>query len=351
MYLPQASRRCALNTSEFKNELKKLSGGYLFCGEEAYLKRHYLSAVRKEVVAEGDFFNHIVIDGDSYTPELLISSLETLPMMAERKLIEVNGLYYNSMTKEATEELLAILEMLPEYEYNILILYTEPDEIDIGTTRQPSQIIKKLSEAVKPVIFARESPARLAAWVSKHFASQQIIAGPNEVNTMLDRCGCDMFMLSSEIDKLCWYLKSNGRERLTDDDIKAVSCQSKEIASFDFANAILDGKSERAFSILKELKLRKERPEILLSGISKVIFDLMLVKALAERGDSCQAIAKKLNFHEYKASLYLRSASKTGSARLRRIANECAEADLLIKTSQLDSYKILDRLACITLER
>ena len=50
-----------MTPSEFRTELKKLKGGYLFCGEEDYLKRHYLSSLRKTAVEEGDVFNHIII--------------------------------------------------------------------------------------------------------------------------------------------------------------------------------------------------------------------------------------------------------------------------------------------------
>ncbi len=340
-----------MTAAEFKQELKKLSGGYLFCGEEAYLKRHYLSAARNETVAVGDVFNHVLIEGDSYTSNALMSAIETLPMMAEKKLIELSGIDFNSMTKEEIEELALVLETLPNYEYNILIIYAEHDELDIGTPKQPSQIMKKLSGVIKPVVFSRETPARLSSWVAKHFASEQIVACPSEVNALLQLCGCDMFTLSSEISKLCMFLKANGREKLTEADVKAVCCQSKEIASFDFANAILEGRPDAAFSILKEMKLRKERPEILLSGISRVICDLLLVKTLQEQGDGSQAIAKKLKMHEYKAGLYYKSASKTSGARLRKIAQECADTDLLIKSSPLDSYKLLDRLACVTAGR
>ena len=88
-----------MTPSEFKAELKKLSGGYLFYGEEDYLKRYYLNALRKQTVTEGDVFNHIVINSESYTPERLSASLEALPVMADKKLVEVNSLYLSSMSE------------------------------------------------------------------------------------------------------------------------------------------------------------------------------------------------------------------------------------------------------------
>lgn len=153
-----------------------------------------------------------------------------------------------------------------------------------------------------------------------------------------------MSVLASEIDKLTYYLKSVGREKLTEADVDLVSSESREIAAFDFANAILDGNAGRALSILSELRLRKEKPEIILSGITRVICDLCAVKALLESGASSQTVAQRLKMHSYKAGLYVKSASRTDSAKLRRLASICYDADIRIKTTPLDSYGVLDRL-------
>ncbi len=333
-----------MTPNEFRTELKKLKGGYLFCGEEDYLKRHYLSALRSASVDEGDAFNHIILTGDTYSPERLFAAIEALPMMAERKLIEINSLYISSMSEGELDGLVSVLKCLPEYEYNILVMYTEPDELDIGNKKAPSKELKALSECLTPVIFERETPARLSSWVAKHFASELIIAPPDTVALLIDRCGCDMYALSNEIDKLSCYLKTQGREKLTIDDVIKVCGERKEIAAFDFANAILDLNTEKAFSVLGEMKKQKEKPEIILSGISRVVCDLEIIKYSTENGIPLADVAKKLKFHEYKAGLYAKSASRTTVERLRALSEKCYEADLLIKSSKLDNYVILERL-------
>ena len=340
-----------MTPNEFRTELKKLKGGYLFCGEEDYLKRHYLSTLRKTAVDEGDVFNHIILSGDNYSPERLFSAIEALPMMAERKLIEVNSLYISSMSESDLEALASVLRRLPEYEYNILVLYTEPDEFDIGNKKAPSKEFKLLSEILAPVVFERETPARLSSWVAKHFASELIIAPPDTVTLLIDRCGCDMYALSNEIDKLSCYLKTQGREKLTSDDVIAVCGERKEIAAFDFANAILDLDAQKAFFVLGEMKKQKEKPEIILGSISRVICDLEIIKYSSENGISLSEIAKKLKFHEYKASLYAKSASRTTVKRLRELTEKCYEADLMIKSSRLDNYVILEQLVVETTRR
>lgn len=330
---------------EFKQELKNLRGGYFFCGEEDYLKKYYFDAAAKAVMPDDDVFNRVCINRDNYSPETLMSAITALPVMAERKLIEVTDLPLSEMTDTETDELISVLSSLPDYEYNVLLMSVGSDGFDMGTPKQPSKTMKKFSEVLKPVVFAKETPARLASWCAKHFSSERIIALPDTVSALLDRCGCDMYNLSSEIAKLCFYLKQNGRDRLTVDDVVNVASESKEIAAFDFANAILDGKTDAAISILNELEARKEKPEIILSGITRVVCDLYAVKLLTDGGVNAQAISSKLKMHEYKAKLYVKSVSKTDASALSSLVKSCYDADIKIKSTPLDSYAVLDRLA------
>lgn len=333
-----------MTASEFKNELKHLSGGYLFCGEEDYLMRHYLAAARNSVVSKEDIFNRVIITEDNYSPDTLMSAIEALPVMNDRRFIEIFGLPLNDFKEQDTDELCDVLSRLPQYEYNILILYADADNFDPGSVKAPSKLLKKFSAVIKPVLFPRESPSRLATWTAKHFAAGLIIAPPDAVNLLISRCGCDMSALASEIEKLTCYLKAMGREKLTEEDVALVSSESREIAAFDFANAILEGKTGKALSILSDLRLKKERPEIILSGITRVICDLCAVKALLESGANSQTVAQRLKMHSYKAGLYIKSASGTDSAKLKRLASICYDADIRIKSTPLDSYSVLDRL-------
>jgi DNA polymerase III delta subunit len=93
------------------------------------------------------------------------------------------------------------------------------------------------------------------------------------------------------------------------------------------------------------MKKSKEKPEIILSGISKTIGDLFLIKTMLGDGYSLDYIAKKLAYHSYKVTLYAKSASKTDINVLKSLNERCYEADLLIKSTSADPYTVLERLA------
>ncbi len=333
-----------MTPSEFKTELKHLAGGYLFYGEEDYLKKYYFAAARDLVTDKDDIFNRVAINADNYSPSLLMSSVESLPVMSEKRFIELSGISFSNMKDSELDELIEVLSRLPEYEYNVLIIMTDRNDFDAGTAKAPSKLLKRLSEVLKPVSFPRETPARLAAWVTKHFTAELIVAAPDAVNALLARCGCDMSVLSLEIEKLCWYLKGVGRDKLTEKDVAYVASESKEIAAFDFTNAIIDGRVDVALYILNDMRLKKEKPEIVLSSITKVICDISSVKALLDSGLPSSSVSEKLGMHSYKAGIYIKSASRTDSDRLRQLVEICYEADKKIKLTQLDKYAVLDRL-------
>ncbi len=333
-----------MTPNEFRNELKKPSGCYLFCGEEDYLKRHYLSALRKAVIEEGDVFNHIVLNSDNYSPERLFGAVEALPMMSDKKLIELTSVDIAGMTETELDELSNVLSEIGKYEYNVVLIYTEPFEFSTGNKKQPSKEYSCLKDLVKIVSFDRESPARLASWVTKHFTAELIVAPPDEVKLLIDRCSCDMYTLASEIDKLSCYLKAHGRERLTAEDIITVCGERKEIAAFDLANAIIGRNGRAAFSVLHQMKREKEKPEIILSGVSRSIGDMLIVKTLLNSGMNTSEISKKSGIHEYRVSLYAKSASGISIDRLKELSERCYEADKLIKSTSLDSYTVIERL-------
>ena len=342
-----------MTVAEFKSEIKNgLSGGYLLCGEEAYLRRHYMAQARSSVVADpNDVFNHITLNGDSYSLEALSDAIQALPVFSEKKLIEVSGVCFSEMSADGIQEFCDVVSTLPEYEYNVLLVNVGPDELDPGTEKRYSKLLKELSGYLKPIIFERETPGKLAKWVKQHFTSKGIFISSESALEIVKFCGDDMYNLSGEVDKLISYTLQKGSEKFDEKDIPYISSRTNEIQAFDLANAVLDGNSSLAYSILYELKMKKERPEMILSGISRVICDLAMIKSLSDSGIGSREAAQKLKMHEYKASLYYKSAAKCTSAVLDNAIELCHDADIKIKNTQLDSYNVLDSLVASVSKR
>ena len=136
----------------FRKQLKKgLSGGYLFFGEEDYLKSFALKSAKEAICADETFavFNEVRLDPLSYSPDALISALMPLPMMADQKLVTVTGLSINDMRQSELNELCEALETLSEYDYNVLIISVPAGLIDEGSPKVPSKTLSFMKRRIK----------------------------------------------------------------------------------------------------------------------------------------------------------------------------------------------------------
>ena len=134
---------------EFKNgELKNLNGGYLFYGGEDYLKYRYSKLVQKNIL-DGTFdeFNHIIIYAEDFSPSALSNAIFTLPMMADKKLVEVRGVDFKSMKKDEISAIEEVLATLEENNHTVLLIRADNDRFDPGkSATAPSERLKMMAK-------------------------------------------------------------------------------------------------------------------------------------------------------------------------------------------------------------
>ena len=334
----------------FRKQIKKgLSGGYLFFGDEDYMKAYAVNAAREAICADPTFalFNDMKIDVIDYSPSALLDALMPLPMMSDKKLITVNGLNISGMRPREVDELCEVLETLGEYDYNVLIISVPAGLIDEGRSpKAPSAIIKRLGEYLTPVSFETVTGARLVSWTQKHFGHHGVNASQEVCAFLIDYAGKSMYTLSNETEKLSYYVLQNGRDTVTKDDVLKVSIAEISTDAYALANAIMDGRGEDALASLSVMKFRRVEPVLLLSEVSQVICDLVAVKSLADSGCALAEIMSILGFRsDYKAKLYLQNASGKSMTKLKEALDLCAEADLALKRSA-QGYIAIEKLIC-----
>ncbi len=333
----------------FRKELKKgLRGGYLFFGDEDYLKSFSLRAAQEAICPDPTFalFNDVRMDALNYSPAALLDALIPPPMMSETKIVSVTGLNLSAMRASEIDDLCDVLAELKQYDYNVLILSIPAEQMEEGSLpKRPSPLLTRLSEFLMPVYFEPISGAKLVSWVGKHLTHHGVTASPDVCSYLIDYCGRSMFTLASETEKLAYYVLQHGRSAVTKEDIEQTATVQIFADSFALANAILDGKYEEAMNALSYMKFRRVEPVIILSEISRVLCDLISIKALQEEGRPLSEIASVLKMNEYKVKLYVAGASGKSSAKLRRAVELCAEADLALKLSP-QGYIAIERLIC-----
>ena len=337
--------------SDFRKQIKeKIEKGYLFFGEEDYLKSFLLHSAREALCADETFsvFNDMQIAPIDYSPAALLDSLMPPPMMSDKKIITINGLAISDMKPSELDDLCEVLATLPDYDYNVLIISVPSGLIDEGNLPKfPSPQLSQLCKYLTPVKFDSVTGARLVAWVGKHFSHHGVSASAEVCSRLIDKCGKSMFTLSSETEKLSYYILGNGRDTVLASDVDNVSIPAIDSDAYALANAILDEKYSDAIEALRVMKFRRIEPIIILSEVSRVICDLISIKMLREEGVPIPEIAPILNLKmsEYKVKLYANAASGKSLKRLKRALLLCSEADLSLKLSP-QGYTAIERLIC-----
>ena len=269
------------------------------------------------------------------------------PMGGDRKVITVTGLNFNALRAAELDRLCEALGELRDYPYNLVIFSAAADGLDYGTLpKKPSELLTTLGEYLRPVYFERNTPAKLAGWVQKHYLHNGVQASPAVCQFTVEYCGRNMFTLSGEIDKVSFYVRAKGRDTATEEDVRTAAIPTMEYDAFAFTNAIMERRRADALDILSDLKLRRVEPLYILSEVSRVVCDLMAIRTMSDGGQTASEISAALKMHEYRVGLYLKQARKTDLALLRGAVTACQAADRALKRSAVDGYGVIERVIC-----
>lgn len=336
-----------IKEADFRRRIKSSpQTGYLFFGEEDYMKNYAVGLASDAISPDKSlsFFNEIRFDAFTYSPSALLDAIMAMPMMAERKLIVVSGLDFNAMRSSEVDELCRVLSSLSDYDCNTVIINAAADRFDAGMIpKRPSALLNKLGEYLQPVVFEKNSPAKLSVWVGKHFEHNGVRAASDVCSLVVEICGRDMFKLASETDKLSYYVRANGGDEVTAADVKSVAIPAAEHDAFAFTNAIGTQRRADALEILCDMKQRRLDPIMIMGEISKTVCDLFSVLLLAADGLTVSEISNKLKVHEYRVGLILKSGMELQTCK--QMIDRCASADMEIKSSR-DGYSVIERLIC-----
>ena len=336
-----------MTEAEFKNELKRLNGGYLFFGTEDYLKYSYSKEVQKNVLdGEFDDFNHVIIYAEDFSFVALEDAICSLPMMSEKKLVEVRGVSLNGIKKDEYGKLEKILAQLKDNDHTIFILRAESDSFTCGKLPdRPSELYKLLTKYLTPVELNFPSQTRLKSWILRHFQRGRVDFSDSLCEKLVEICGHDMWALSNEIHKLCAYAQMNNLTEINLADIENVCCKSIEYDDFQLTNALLDKNRELVFETLYRQKAAHDSPNLMIASIGRLYSELLLVYNMTKSGLNASQISTSSGIHKYKVGKYQNAVARENPKKLERAVSLCREADIKSKSlSNVGEYIGVERL-------
>lgn len=332
--------------AEIKNEIKAgVHGGYFFFGDEDYLKSFYAEELAKSVIGDDAFgdFNRIRLDTDTFDGVALENALASLPLMSERKLVEMRSPDISSWREKEKAAFVDIISRLDSFPHSVLLVTVNRDCFDEGSIpKRPSAMYKQITKYLTPVQFSLQSESRLARWVERRAAQSGITASPDVCTAVIRFVGRDMRNLATEVDKLIAYAASHGDKEIKREYIERVSCKAQTDDAFELANAVIAGDRARALGALLTYKQRKDEPVAVLASVERTVCELLSAAVVVESGGDKKDIAAALKVHEYKAELLRNAVAGVNPDRLRAALDRCIKADLQLKTTTL-GYAAIER--------
>lgn len=320
-----------------RNEILPL---YLLYGNETFLINETKQLLTEHVLLEDEAeFNLSVYDLNETPIEIALEDAETLPFLGEKKLLFLHNPHFLTAekTKEKTEHNLARLEayLKEPAPYSVVVFIAPYEKLD-----ERKKLTKELKKRAGVFEAKKLNEAELKKWIVSRAEYNGVSIEPVAIELMLALAGTNLFMLTSEVDKLALY---TGRGHTIDaQTVEKLVARSLEQNIFALVDKIVSRKIDEALRIYYDLLKLNEEPIKILSVITGQFRLIYQVKELSRRGYGQQQIAGYLKVHPFRIKLAAGQAQKFGDTELTHIMKELAEADLKMKTGQMNKELLIE---------
>lgn len=303
---------------------------YLLYGEERYLRRQYTNRLKAAMCNADDSMNNHYYKGKDFSIGEIIDLAETLPFLAERRVIFISN---SGLFKSGGEQM---AEYLTEPNETTYFVFTE-SEVD-----KRSKLFKTVQSKGCVVEFAIQNEQTLMRWIAGLLKNEGKRITENTLQLFLTKTGTDMENIQMELEKLISYCLDH--DVITNEDVEAVCTTRINNHIFDMINAIADKQTKTALELYYDLLALKEPPMRILFLIARQCNILLQVKEMKNKGYDNKAIASAVGVPPFVAGKYVTQAGRFKSAQLKEAVKQCVEAEEAVKTGRMNDMMSVELL-------
>ena len=323
---------------------------YMLHGEDDFSLHQALEEIKQGI---GDrtalTTNTSVFDGQQVTVDQLRTVCETVPFLAERRLVVIHGLLqrFEPKIKSGRQKKTASVST-QQNEYKSLGEYLGkiPDSTVLvlidGKIKSKNPLFTQLSAKARVMSFPLLRNDKLRQWIQKRVGDKGGSVSPPAVDLLSRFVGGNLWVMANEIDKLVLF--TLGR-RIEEEDVRLVVSYAQEANVFAMVDAILAFRAGVAEQLLQQLLQQGAAPAYLLVMLVRQVRMIVRVKELRRQRKSEVEIQDKLNLtSEFALRKTLEQAARYSLARLKEVYHQLLETDLSIKTGKYDPELALNIL-------
>ncbi len=323
---------------------------YILLGQDDFSLGHWLEEIKRSI---GDqtllAANTTTLDGQQITLDQLRTVCETVPFLAERRLVIVTGLLERFEPKDKSsrrvkntrrtnqqdsyKSLAAYITKMPDSTILVLI------DSRVGSN---NPLLKELSARAEVKSFPLLRDTKLRQWVQRYVAKEGGSISPQAVNLIAKLVGSNLWTMANEINKLLLF--TSGR-RIEEEDVNLVVSSAQEANVFTMVDAILGFKANIAEQSLQQLLQRGAAPAYLLVMLSRQVQLIVRARELRNQKKPELEIQNRLGLTaDFALRRTLEQADRYPLERLKQLYHKLLEADLSIKTGKYDAELALNIL-------
>jgi DNA polymerase-3 subunit delta len=332
---------------------------YVFHGEDEFGRTEELARFRGQM-AGGDpamaELNTTILDGKGLTMGELRHVCDTIPFMAERRLVLVHGLLgwlgagRESKEPQPTadegptwkraflEELAAYLPALPP---TTRLVFLEDKVLPASHPILKLARIEEKNQRGFVKLFDRPKEKQLPTWIAQRARDKGGTISREAVLVLAALIGNDLRLLDQEIEKLLVY--ADGRE-IELEDVQALVSRARETSIFDLVDCVGRRETDRALRLLHRMLDDGAHPLYLLTMLARQVRILIQLKELQAQGLARQEMANRLKLHPYVVEKGSAQARNFEMAELEAAHERLVETDFAIKTGAMEDVLALDTL-------
>jgi DNA polymerase-3 subunit delta len=312
---------------------------YVLHGDEHFLKRQVLAALRTLVLGPSeDGFAAATYPGDKATWSAVLDELQTLPFLAPRRLVVVEGADpFVSRERARLEKFVAALGERPDPS-GVLVLEVN----SWAANTRLARLVPDAGSITCKAPAAHHLPDWCVKWCAAGHGKTLAAAA---ARLLVDLVGAEMGLLDQELGKLAVYV--GPAPRIEADDVDVLVGRSRAEDTWRIFDLIGSGKAGEALAFLGRLLDQGSEPLGLLSGpFSWQLRRIAQAGRLCLQGVPLSEALDRAGVPNFPAAR--RGAEQMmrhlGRRRLDRLYDQLVQADLDFKgSSQLPPRTLLER--------
>ena len=254
----------------------------------------------------------------------LLNAFSVVPMFVSSRLFVVRNLDLLKLGKDQLDKLIGSVSDST----NVIITDTKPDKRSV--------YFKTISKLKNSKYFGNLTPQKLVSWIRDRARELGGTIDNVSINLLIELVGNDQWQLDQELQKL-----TNYDSQITKESIEQLVVPNLDQSAFMLVDAIIRKDTKKASEIYEHLIVQGEADQMILGAIVYQYRMLVLAKDnLGKSGDW----QKELSVSPYAATKAQNLIKNIEMDQLKKAYQYIVDADMAIKTGELDSHDALRQL-------